>query len=94
MNAELRLDLDHINGKNGDNRLANLRWLCPNCHNQTATYKGGNIRGKKRPNGRCLTPEQVAEVHAKVGRVSLSQMGRDYGCSTETIRNVVNGKYD
>ena len=34
----LVLHLDHINGINNDNRLCNLRWLCPNCHSQTATY--------------------------------------------------------
>lgn len=36
------LDLDHINGDNCDNRLENLRFLCPNCHSQTDTYKGRN----------------------------------------------------
>jgi hypothetical protein len=36
------LDLDHINGNNRDNRLENLRYLCPNCHSQTDTYKGRN----------------------------------------------------
>ena len=36
------LDLDHINGNNRDNRLGNLRYLCPNCHSQTDTYKGRN----------------------------------------------------
>lgn len=38
----LVLDLDHINGNNTDNRIENLRYLCPNCHSQTDTYKGRN----------------------------------------------------
>lgn len=38
----LSLHLDHINGVNNDNRLENLRMLCPNCHTQTDTYCGKN----------------------------------------------------
>jgi len=36
------IELDHINGINYDNRLENLRLLCPNCHAQTSTYRGRN----------------------------------------------------
>ena len=44
----LVLQLDHINGDKSDNRLRNLRILCPNCHSQTKTYTGRNI-GKSAP---------------------------------------------
>lgn len=39
-NAVLTLHLDHIDGDNKNNNLDNLRFLCPNCHTQTATYGG------------------------------------------------------
>jgi len=32
------LELDHNNGDHTDNRLENLRIVCPNCHALTETY--------------------------------------------------------
>ena len=46
----LTLQLDHINGDHNDNRLENLRILCPNCHTQTETF--GNKR--KKPKNHCI----------------------------------------
>lgn len=40
---ELALTLDHINGHNHDDRLENLRWICPNCDRQLNTFAGRNI---------------------------------------------------
>lgn len=41
-NKKLSLVLDHINGIHNDNRLENLRFLCPNCNSQTDTFAGKN----------------------------------------------------
>ncbi|MEK7619185.1 MAG: HNH endonuclease signature motif containing protein [Patescibacteria group bacterium] len=40
------LELDHINGDSMDNRLDNLRVLCPNCHSLKPTHRGRNRRKK------------------------------------------------
>lgn len=37
------LELDHANGDRSDNRLENLRILCPNCHAFTPSYRGRNV---------------------------------------------------
>jgi len=46
--GRIPLELDHINGDHHDNRIENLRILCPNCHSLKATH-----RGKNRKKGVC-----------------------------------------
>jgi 5-methylcytosine-specific restriction endonuclease McrA len=48
LGAPLALQLDHVNGRKTDNRLSNVRLLCPNCHSQTDTFAG---RNRKRTGG-------------------------------------------
>lgn len=49
--GRLPLELDHVNGKRHDNRLGNLRILCPNCHSLQPTHRGRNIKRKSRDGG-------------------------------------------
>ena len=50
---ELTLILDHINGKNHDDRLENLRWVCPNCNQQLDTTGGKNQQHKEHQINLC-----------------------------------------
>lgn len=43
---KMSLILDHINGVNDDNRLENLRIVCPNCNATLETNGGKNIKNK------------------------------------------------
>lgn len=43
----LRLQVDHIDGNVFDNRIENLRFLCPDCHSQTDNYAGRGRRFTK-----------------------------------------------
>lgn len=41
------VELDHVNGDRNDNRLENLRVLCPNCHALQPTHRGLNRKNRR-----------------------------------------------
>ena len=47
LDGRIPLELDHRNGDRYDNRLSNLRVLCPNCHSLQPTHRGRNIKNKR-----------------------------------------------
>lgn len=40
--GKISLEIDHEDGDNTNNIIENLRYLCPNCHALTNTYRGKN----------------------------------------------------
>ena len=49
--GKVPIELDHKDGNCSNNKLDNLRLLCPNCHSLTSTYKGSN-KGKNKTSER------------------------------------------
>jgi len=41
---KLTFEIDHIDGNRENNYFSNLRYICPNCHSQTDTFRAKNIK--------------------------------------------------
>ena len=59
MGTPITLEIDHINGINTDNSRENLRYLCPNCHSQTPTWRGRNNTGLLNSKYKNNQPNQI-----------------------------------
>lgn len=100
MGKKITLILDHINGFNNDNRLDNLRFVCPNCNSTLETHclghKGLNkkIKIDKRKiykpnpnlNNRKVDRPELETLLKDVDNVGYSATGSKYGVSDNTIR--------
>ncbi len=72
----LSLQLDHINGIRNDNRVENLRIVCPNCHSQTHNFAGKkNVkestikkREKVQHNGKTVSIKQKCYFDSITGQ--------------------------
>ncbi|WP_311765334.1 HNH endonuclease [Streptomyces zingiberis] len=53
----LVLEIDHVNGDPLDNRIGNLRYLCPSCHSQTETF----ARRRSLPGGHVASTADAVE---------------------------------
>lgn len=71
----LTLQLDHINGVNNDNRMWNLRIICPNCHTQTPTFGSRNRK----------TLDQISERTCECGGSKSRRSARCVSCHKEKV---------
>lgn len=83
----LSLTLDHINGDNHDNRLENLRWICPNCDRQLPTFAGRNPSKHVQFNEQIdYKPTRVSEVTStsKSNFTTCKKCGKIISAHTKT----------
>jgi hypothetical protein len=100
---KMSLILDHINGVSDDNRLDNLRILCPNCNATLDTHCGRNNRKEKvekAPRSIDFHFEKNKHLRKSIRppfKVLLDEIedmgyvrvGKKYGVSDNAIRNWV-----
>lgn len=94
LGEKITLQLDHKNGIFNDNRIENLRFLCPNCHSQTDTFAGKKMKKEKKQtinlnsyvSRRKVERPPFNQLLNEVTEMGYSATGRKYGVSDNTIR--------
>lgn len=80
INGKLILEIDHINGISNDHRVENLRFLCPNCHSQTETFRSKNITSHQKVSDEVLIDaiKSTENLHQALIKVGLAPKGGNY----------------
>lgn len=87
LSKKLSLQIDHKNGIYNDNRLENLRWLCPNCHSQTETYSGKNNKDKQKYY--CSNCNAEIKGFSKICLKCARKNNRKFHISKEELENML-----
>ena len=102
MGNKISLILDHINGVNNDNRIENLRFLCPNCNSTLDTHCRGaigysekikkeKVKKEYRPriSSRKVNRPDIHTLKVQINELGYVGTGKIYNVSDNTIRKWV-----
>lgn len=92
----MSLILDHINGRNNDHRMENLRLVCPNCNATLETFCGrnppqqpkvdGRLHGRPNLKQRRVQRPPYQALLSEIEEAGYEAVGRKYGVSGSAIR--------
>jgi hypothetical protein len=99
MGKKMSLILDHINGINNDNRIENLRIVCPNCNATLDTHCRGNKKSNEKNKKYCECGKEIFKSsikckkcdsikQRKVERPSLEQLKEDIKNSIKRVFSI------
>lgn len=87
----MSLILDHINGINNDNRLENLRIVCPNCNATLSTHGGKNVKNSKYK--KTLT-DNIIKNYCKCGKIIDRKVKKCNICDSYKQRKIKRPPYE
>ena len=84
----ITLELDHVDGDSQNNELTNLRFLCPNCHSQTDTFRSKNFdKSKQKVSDEQLLAslKEHKTIAQALNSLNLSQRAGNYTRATKLL---------